>query len=157
MFPVGWQSSPLGGKVAPQVAKQPQFMALNLGHHQRTVLNTERSAQVKLTDIFTLSTNIIQDDKNFKLYYSWFSSDSTKQCLCLYCCINVITLFSSVKRVFTDFSLKVPGPISQNEDIYANIASSPKKSWFVKFQLNWFYCLDTRRDYVFCNCLYLTM
>ncbi len=28
------------------------------------------------------------------------------------------------------FYLKVPGPISQNEDIYSNDVSSPKKSLF---------------------------
>ncbi len=41
--------------------------------------------------------------------------------------------------------LKVPGPISQNEDV-----SSPKKSWFqisVLKGLNLLNRLDTRRDY----------
>ena len=35
----------------------------------------------------------------------------------------------SMKKI-AQLPLKVPGPISQNEDFYSNDASSPKKSWF---------------------------
>ena len=45
--------------------------------------------------------------------------------------------------------------ISQNGDIYSNDASSPKKNLGFKFQLNRSNRLDTRRYYVFYNCLYL--
>ncbi len=45
-----------------------------------------------------------------------------------------------------NLKLKVPGPISQNEDFCSNDVSSPNK-----FQLNWLNRLDTRKDYVFCN------
>ena len=49
------------------------------------------------------------------------------------------------------------GPISQNEDIYLNDASSHKKSWF-QISVNQSNILEMRSDcdYVFCNCLYIT-
>ena len=53
---------------------------------------------------------------------------------------------------FVDGMLKVPGPISEDEFIYSNDTSSPKISWF---QIS--AKLVTRRDYIFCNCLYLTV
>ncbi len=37
---------------------------------------------------------------------------------------------TSLRQDISIQCLKVPGPISQNGDIYSNDASSPKKSWF---------------------------
>ena len=51
-----------------------------------------------------------------------------------------------------DFELlKVPGPISQDGDMMHH---HPRNLGF-KFQLSWLNPLDTRKDYIFCNCLYL--
>ena len=61
----------------------------------------------------------------------------------LYSNVNFSTVSANYPVI--QITLKVPGPISQNEDIYSNDASSPKKSFF-KFQSNWLNCLEARRD-----------
>ncbi len=43
---------------------------------------------------------------------------------------KIINFASAWKRCMYIHMLKVPGPISQNGDIYLNDASLPKKSWF---------------------------
>ncbi len=43
---------------------------------------------------------------------------------------RIINHFSFFSWPWPTYTLKVPGPISQNGDNYSNDASSPKKSWF---------------------------